>query len=43
MICLQDPGEKQAFKTTILEDDTAVKTAAELWARRKTKMMVSGS
>jgi hypothetical protein len=30
-----DPGEKPAVKTTILEDDTVAKRAAELWAKQK--------
>jgi len=28
-----DPGEEPEIKTTILEDDTAARRAAELWAK----------
>jgi hypothetical protein len=30
-----DPGEKPVVKTSILEDDTDPKRAAELWAKEK--------
>ena len=38
-----DPGEKPAVKTTILEDDTAAKRAAELWAKKKEGKSGSGT
>jgi len=38
-----DPGEKPAVKTTILEDDTEAKRAAELWAKEKEEMSGSGT
>jgi hypothetical protein len=38
-----DPGEKPAVKTTILEDYTAAKRAAELWAEEKEGKSTSGT
>jgi hypothetical protein len=38
-----DPGEKPAVKTTILEDDTEAKRAAELWAKEKEGKSGSGT
>jgi len=42
-MCWPDPAEKPAVKTAILEDDTAAKSAAEVWARRNEIMAVSGT
>jgi hypothetical protein len=36
-------GEKSAVKTTILEDDTEAKRAAELWAKEKEGKLGSGT
>ena len=38
-----DPGEKTAVKTTILEDDTEAKRAADLWAKEKAGESGSGT
>jgi hypothetical protein len=38
-----DPGEKPTVKTTILEDDTEAKRAAELWAKEKEGQSGSGT
>jgi len=38
-----DPGEKPAVKTTILEDDTEAKRAADLWAKEKAGESGSGT
>ena len=38
-----DPGEKPAVKTTILEDATQAKRAAELWAKEKEGKSGSGT
>jgi hypothetical protein len=42
-MCWQDPGEKPAVKTIILEDDAAAKRAAERWAGRKESEAGSGT
>jgi len=38
-----DSGEMAAVKTTITEDDTAAKRAAELWAKEKEGKLGSGT
>jgi hypothetical protein len=38
-----DLGEEPAVETSILEDDTTAKTAAELWARRTESKAESGT
>jgi hypothetical protein len=40
---LPDPGEKPAVKTTILEDATDAKSAAELWAKEQEGKSGSGT
>jgi len=37
------PGEEQAVKTTILEDDATAKRATKLWARRNERKMEAGT